>query len=637
LPPLKGLRQLAAAVGGGGKPPQSAERRQAAALLGDPRNTMSGMHIRTLATLLVLFATTAIAAPKADPRQALEGIDALVEAALADQKIAGASVGVVVNDEVVLLKGYGWRDVERRKPMTPDTMLPIASITKQFTVASLGTLARQGKLDWDAPVRDYMKDFRVNDEYATLHATPRDLVTHRIGLPRHDFAWFGSPSTREELFGKLQHFPFNKDIRTRFQYNNFMYMTAGFLAGRLAGKSYEDHVRTSLFEPVGMTRSNFNLSSVGRDADGSVGYQLNNERAALVVDRFESAEQMAPTGGINSTARDMVRWLSMLLAGGTIDGKRILQQSDVESMMQPNMPIGPSPFTEIGYRSYGMGLFVENYRGHEIAHHGGNMPGAAAIVLMVPREKIGVVVLTNRSGARLRDGLPYEIVDRLLGLPSANMVSRFGDLEKKSFAGEAAAKEARAEVRRSGTQASHKLEEYSGRYAHPGYGPLDVKVDNDALSLTYNGFSSRLDHWHYDVFRALEDRTSRLDRLRVQFQSDLDGEVTGIAVPMDSNVAPIVFAKQPPKEMTERAFLERFTGTYELGGVDVRIALRDDGMLQYIQLGRVRDLVPVRGTLFRIADLTGVSVEFLAGPGGRFDRMALHSGGSTIAPRKNDL
>lgn len=591
------------------------------------------MKQRIAIVLCLAFTASLSAATKPDPKNALAGFDAFVERELAAQKIPGAAVGIVVGDEVVLLKGYGVRDLENNKPVTPDTLFPIASITKQFTVASLGTIARQGKLDWDRPVRDYLPDFRLHDDYATLRATPRDLVTHRIGLPRHDFAWFGSDLTRDQLYGELRHFPFNKDIRTRFQYNNFMFMTAGYLAGRLAGRSYEDHVRASLLAPLGMSRTNFALAELAKDADAARGYQLNDEQK-LVPDRYESAEQMAPTGGLNSTARDMVKWLRMMLAGGTYEGRTILQRTDVEAMMAPNMPIGPSVFPEIGYRSYGMGLFVANYRGYETAYHGGNMPGAAAAVFMIPRERIGVVVLTNRSGAVLRDGLPFEIADRLLGLTSANLTTKYADIERKGFAGEAAAKSEGATDKKPNTKPSHALEEYAGRYSAPGYGPLDVKFDKGALQVTYHGFTSRLDHWHYDVFQAPTDRTSRLDSARVQFQTDLEGEISGIAVPIEPNVPAIVFARQPPPAMTERAFLERFTGKYDLDGIEAEIVLREDGVLQFVQLGRARDLVPVRGTLFRIKELTGVSVEFLANASGAIDRFAMHSGSSTIARKK---
>jgi len=156
-----------------------------------------------------LVATVSAAATR-PPAQAFQGLDAFIDKALADQGIPGATVGVVVGDEVVLLKGYGLADRDAKRAMTPDTLMPIASVTKQFTVGALGTLARQGRLDWDKPVRDYMPDFRVNDDVATLRATPRDLVTHRIGLPRHDALWFGSTLTREQLYQRLPYLPFSR-------------------------------------------------------------------------------------------------------------------------------------------------------------------------------------------------------------------------------------------------------------------------------------------------------------------------------------------------------------------------------------------------------------------------------------------
>jgi CubicO group peptidase (beta-lactamase class C family) len=579
-----------------------------------------------------LTASLALAATR-PPAQAFQGLDALIDKALADQKIPGATVGVVVGDQVVLLKGYGLADREGKRAMTPDTLMPIASVTKQFTVGALGTLVRQGKLDWDRPVRDYIPDFRVNDDMATLRATPRDLVTHRIGLPRHDGLWFGSTLTREQIYQRLQYLPFSRDVRTRFQYNNLMYMTAGLLGGRINGTTWEQLVKSALFEPLGMKRSNFSIKELTSDADHALGYQLDEKRD-LIRDPFESAETMGPTGSINSSAREMTHYLRMMLAGGTFGGQRVLQASDVAAMMQPNMPIGPSAFPEFGYGSYGMGLFVSSYRGIEYASHGGNMPGAASVVLMVPKEKIGIVVLTNRSGARLRDGLPFEIVDRLMGLPSANMVARYGELEAKALAGEEAAKSAGVSERVTGTKPARPLEAYAADYEHPGYGSVNVAMKDGRLGLTYNGFTTPLEHWHYEVFRAPDDRKNRLEQTRVQFETDLAGEVSTLTVPLEPNVPPTSFTRKAPAEMTTRAFLEPLTGVYEVNGIDAEVVLREDGVLQYVVLGRPRDLVPVRGTLFRIKDLSGVSVEFLKDASGKVDRIAVHSDGSTIGPRK---
>lgn len=589
---------------------------------------------RIAAVVLVLLSFAGTAQGKPDAKKALAGIDALIERALADQKIPGAAVAVVVGDEVVLLKGYGFRDVEKNLPMTPDTIVPIASVTKQFTVAALGTLVRKGKLEWDEPVRDSLPEFRLNDDYATLHATPRDLVTHRIGLPRHDASWFGSTSSREELVRRLRYLPFNKEIRAEFQYNNFMFMTAGYLAGRVAGKSYEDHVESSIFKPLGMSRTSFSIAELAKDADHATGYELNGDRE-LVREEFTSAETMAPAGAINSTARDLSHWLRMLVNGGELEGKRVLQATDVAAMMQPHMPVGPSMFPEFGFRSYGMGFYVQNYRGHDVASHGGNMPGAAAMIAVVPRAKIGVVVLTNRSYARLRDGLPFEIIDRLVGLPSAKLVSRYGDLEKKSFAGMEAAKAAGVTDRRPGTKPSHDLVEYAGRYTQPGYGAIEIDHVNGTLALTYNGVTAPLEHWHYDVFQTLADRTSELDRVRIQFQTDLTGEISAVSIPIEPMVGPMTFLKQPPAEMMERSFLERLVGTYEVAGFEPEIVLREDGVLQYVVHGSAHRLVAVRGMLFRVPDFEGMSVEFLTDASGKVDRLAILGGeGNVVGPKK---
>ncbi|HEX2645132.1 MAG TPA: serine hydrolase [Thermoanaerobaculia bacterium] len=580
-------------------------------------------------------ATAETTPPRPDPAAALAGLDAVIDQALQDQKIPGAAVGVVVGDEVVLLKGYGYRDLENRQPMTPDTILPIASVSKQLTVAALATLVRRGKLDWDRPVRDVMPEFRLHDDYATLHATPRDLVTHRIGLPRHDLAWFGSPLSREEIYGNLRYFDFSRDIRTRFQYNNLMFMAAGFLGGRVAGSSWEELVRQSIFEPLAMRRSSFSLADLARDPDHAKGYQLGAKRQ-IVPSPFESSEAIGPAGGVNSTARDLVQYLRMMLAGGTFEGRRVLLEGDVQAMMQPAVPVGTATFPEFGFLSYGMGLFVETYRGFETARHGGDMPGAAVQVVLVPKEHIGIVVLTNRSYAVLRDGLPYEIIDRLLGLPSADLIRRNAEVEAKTLAGEEAAKAEGATGRKPGTRPAHPLADYAGDYSHPGYGTARIDLEKNRLFLTYHGFKTPLDHWHYEVFRAPQDPTNRLDLVRLQFETDLDGDVSSLAIPFEPEVSPIHFTRQPPREMLDPAFLKEFAGAYELAGVDAEIALREDNVLQLIRRGHAYELIPVRGTTFKIKDQASVTIEFLRDGTGKVNRFARHGETDAIATKKND-
>jgi CubicO group peptidase (beta-lactamase class C family) len=591
---------------------------------------------KTTLVCFVLCLVLPLNAKEPPPDQALAGLDAVIEHELKTFQVPGVAVAVVVGDEVVLSKGYGLRDVEKKLPMAAETQMPIASVTKQFTVAALATLVRQGKLEWDKPVREYLPDFRMHNEYATSHLTPRDLVTHRSGLPRHDAIWYGTELTREQIYHRLPFFELSRDLRVRFQYNNLMYMTAGYLGGQIAKSSWEDLVKRALFEPLGMKRSNFTVAAMQADSNHSQAYELNTKREVVLIKHI-ALDAGGPAGAINSSVDEMARYARMMLNGGMFEGKRVLLEADVQAMMQPQMPSGKDLFSDLfGFRNYGMGLFVQTYHGVEIAHHGGNIDGVSALLVLVPSKKIGVVVLANRSGTRLRDALPYEIIDRLLGLESSGLLARHRQLEEKGFAGEDAAKAAGATDRKPNTKPARPLSEYAAEYSHPGYGPMKVRLEKDRLMLSYNTFTAPLDHWHYEVFQAPADRQNSLELTRVQFNGDFSGEVASITVPLEPNVEPIVFARQPPAEMRERKFLEPLAGEYDSGGVPVTIAVREDNVLQYIVLGNVRELVPVRGTYFRIKDLTGVAVEFMRNPAGQFDRMAIYSPGSEnfIAPRK---
>jgi CubicO group peptidase (beta-lactamase class C family) len=590
----------------------------------------------TILFSLVLFLVVRLDAKEPPPNHGLDGIDSVIEKELKTFQVPGVAVAVVVGDEVVLAKGYGLRDVDKKLPMTAETQMPIASVTKQFTVAGLATLVRQGKLEWDKPVREYLPDFRMNNEYATSHLTPRDLVTHRSGLPRHDAIWYGTDLTREQIYHRLPFFEFSRDLRVRFQYNNLMFMTAGYLGGQIAKSSWEDLVKNALFTPLGMKRSNFTIAAMHADPNYSQAYELNTKREVVRIEH-SGLDAAGPAGAINSSVDEMARYARMMLAGGKFEGKQVLLESDVQAMMQPQMPIGKDLFSDVfGFRNYGMGLFVQTYRGIEIAHHGGNIDGVSALIVFVPSRKIGVVVLANRSGTRLRDALPFEIIDRLLGLESSGLLARERQLEEKGFAGEDAAKAAGTTDRKPNTKPARPLAEYAAEYSHPGYGPMKVRLEKDRLTLSYNKFTTPLDHWHYEVFQAPADRQNPLELTRVQFNSDFSGEVASISVPLEPNVDPIVFTRQPPAEMRDPKFLAPLAGEYDNGGVPVTIAVREDNVLQYIVLGNARELVPVRGTYFRIKDLAGVAVEFMKDPAGKYDRMAIYSAGSenAIAPRK---
>ncbi|MGA9474505.1 MAG: serine hydrolase domain-containing protein, partial [Terriglobales bacterium] len=346
-----------------------------------------GKRVFLRLTLVFLFLSSSLLAANSLD---LKDFDAYVQKVMSDWKVPGAAIVIVKDGKVVLSKGYGLRDVKNNLPVTEQTLFPIASITKSFTVATLGTLASEGKLDWDKPVREYLPDFRLSDDVLTARVTPRDLVTHRTGLPRHDATWYRSDLTREDMYSRLRYLEPNRDLRREFQYNNLMFMTAGYMAGKLAGSTWEDAVSTRIFKPLGMTSSNFDFgASFKSAADVAHPYRKDDNEVAHEAPIYPGDPALGPAGAIVSNLSDMTQYLLMYLNHGKHGDQQIISQADIRQMTTPQMVIRSSDVDpEIGYANYGMGLFVTTYRGHKYVQHGGNLDGFSLLISFLPDDNI---------------------------------------------------------------------------------------------------------------------------------------------------------------------------------------------------------------------------------------------------------
>jgi len=563
----------------------------------------------------------------------LGDIDAFIAAAMKDWTMPGAAVAVVQDGKVIHSKGYGYRDIQKKLPVTPETLFAIGSITKSFTVLTLGTLVDDGKLDWDKPVRDYLPGFKLHDAVATERLTPRDMVTHRSGLPRHDLMWYNSTFTRPEMVERLRHLEPSKDLRTTYQYNNLMFMTAGYLAGQLAGASWEGVVRQRVFSPLGMRHTNLSVEDSKKDPNAALPYQKVKEELKEIP--YRGIDEIGPAGSINSCIDDMSRYLLLHLGKGVHGGRRIISESNLLQMHTPQMVTGDAflRWPELGHSAYGMGWVISTYRGFKMVQHGGAIDGFNALVAFLPQKNLGVVILLNRGGTPLPQVIAYHVFDRLLGLDQVGWNQRFLDDQKK---GEAARDEARKKgytVRREGTKPSHGLAEYAGDYEHPGYGLARVETEGDGLKFTYNRLTTPLKHFHYDVFQAPEDPLNPLQRTFVNFATNLQGEIVSLAVPLEASVKEIVFQRLPPK--VDRKTLETLAGQYQVAGPPLTVALREDGKLYLEPPGQPpRELVPVRGLLFNLQGITGASVEFRKDAAGAVTEMVLYQGGSAAVAKR---
>jgi CubicO group peptidase (beta-lactamase class C family) len=573
----------------------------------------------------------------------LEGFDAYIEQALKDWKVPGVAVAIVKGDKVILLKGYGFRDVEKQLPVTPQTLFAIGSITKSFTVTTLGMLMDEGKLAWEDPVRNVFPVFKMHDPVLTEQMTIRDLITHRSGLPRHDFVWYTSDFSRDDLVHRLQYLEPNKPLRSTFQYNNLMFMTAGYIAGQLNGTSWEDAVRARIFGPLGMSGTNFSELASQNSPDFAQPYRKGSDLKAEVKRIPFDAQcpdtcALGPAGEINSNVTDLGKYLLFHMSKGKSGGKQLLSENNSVQMQIPQMTIPGAPdFPEQGEASYGMGFFLSTYRGHKEVAHGGNIDGFSAGFAFLPNDQIGVAVLTNLDGTPLPQAIAYNIYDRMLGLEQVPWSKRYLDLELKGKQGEQEAKDKGYTPRKSGTHPSHELKDYAGDYSNPGYGVASIAPDGDGFKLALNKVARSLKHYHYDVFEVPDNPQDDFAKLKVMFFSDLSGEISTLSMPLEPNVKDIVFSRMPDKQLTDRSFISAFTGEYDLPGspTPLTISLRGDHNLVGSTPGQDDlELLPKRGTTFDIKGLAGFSIEFKKDPTGKVTEAVFYQPDTVIVLKK---
>lgn len=539
----------------------------------------------------------------------LSGFHDFVQSIIEKWKVPGAAVAIVKDNEVIFAEGIGLRDVEQHVEMTPQTLMPIGSCTKAFTTAAMSLLVDRGELDWDTPVRHYLPTFKLYDAVATERLTPRDLVTHRSGLPRHDMMWYNNDATRKELFDRLQYLEPSKDIRTTWQYQNLMYMTAGYLVGEITGQSWEEFVQQQLFDRLDMQTSNFSVIASQQLPDFAFPYGKKKGEAHRIP-FYEDKWAVAPAGAIVSSVAEMSHWLLLHLNNGKYGNTRILSEGQIAELHSPQIIIpNPFKFAETPMNAYALAWQVGPYRGHMRLEHGGNIDGFSALTTLLPDDNIGIVVLTNLSGNPVPGIVTMNAIDRLLGMETVDWNDRFTTFYNEIEAASEKGKEKAASDRVPDTHPSHALEDYVGDYEHPGYGTMSIDMPHDELQVTFHEMVFPLKHYHYDVFECIAERFDTV--LKLSFATNVKGDIESLSTPLEPEVKDIVFKHVPRKDMLETSFLEQFTGEYEAMGLTIVVALKNAHTLSVtVPQQPVYELEAYKGTTFRFKGLTGYGIEF---------------------------
>ena len=415
----------------------------------------------------------------------MKGIEKELNEVLATWQAAGFAVAVVEKDKIIYAKGFGYRDYENKKPVTANTLFAIGSCSKAFTVSLLGILASEDKVSLDNSPADYIPYLKFYNDELNSSVTIKDMMSHRTGLPRHDYSWYVFPTnSRDSLLQRVAYQEPFTGIRKKWYYNNFMYLAQGVVVEKVTGKTWEENVAEKLFGPVEMVRSNLSISELEKASDKALGYELKNDSIIKKMDYYDIAA-MSPAGSINSSVQEMSNWVITWINGGKFKDKEVIPANFVTQAMSSQMVVRAGlPGKEnpdLHMSNYGYAWGISSYKGHYRVTHGGNIDGFSASTSFFPSDSVGIIVLANQDGSSIPSVVRNIMADRMLGVSKTDWNKTLKDSQDKARAEQKEAKKEAVSDQVLGTKPSHSLTAFTGAYSHPGYGSFDINIDGDAL------------------------------------------------------------------------------------------------------------------------------------------------------------
>ena len=458
--------------------------------------------------------------------------DTYVEKAMQDWLVPGAAVAIVKDGKVVHLKTYGVSNVNSQKPVTPQTVFPLASLTKGFTAAVLSRLVDEGKIQWDDKVRKYLPDFKIADEAAAEAFTVEDLLSHRSGLPGFaadtlvETGW-----SAQEIYQIIHKIPLKNPFRSTYDYQNIFPGLAGWIAAKIQEKPLSEVYEDYLFQPLQLEQA-----SIGKDgltggeslwmrlkkkiksyfSDRASQYCQLNGKAVEIPDGNDGLYCFEASRGMNASITDMAKWVIFQLGNGTHNGRPLLSPSNIQRMRTSHINIGVPqggrlfPKERVENIAYGMGWFIHDYDRLEILGHMGGMTGTRSIIAIAPQEKVGIVVLSNAGGMRVSlfpEAIRSKFFDLYLKLPDQHDWSQELLMEIKASRDKFIQK--RTTYRLQNPRAVRDLKTYTGIFENDLYGQLKVTADNNKLYMNYRKLKVELTHWNGDNFSFLPNEFSR--------------------------------------------------------------------------------------------------------------------------------
>ncbi|WP_266369024.1 serine hydrolase [Tellurirhabdus rosea] len=416
-----------------------------------------------------------------------DSLDAYITREMQRQGVPGVAVAVVKDGKVVVLKGYGVRDITRpQEKVDENTLFQIASNTKAFTGTALALLESQKRLSLDDKVTQYLKDFKLLNPLAAGEASIRDMLSHRSGFEtfQGDFLNWNSNLSRRDIIARMGRLQPTYSLRAKYGYCNSCFLTAGEVIPVVTDTSWDAYLQTHFFRPLQMTRTSTTTAALRAESNRYRPHTLSDGK--LVAIEYANTDNIGPAGSINSSVKDLANWVLMQLDSGRFAGRRVVPFSVIQKTRSSNTVVGDIQsrlFPSSHFQTYGLGWFMNDYNGKKLIHHSGGSNGCVTNTYLVPELNLGVVVLTNTDHNSLYEMLCRQVIDAYMGLPYRN----YSQIAWQS--GRASEEKALAELREKRAQARRSsgptlpLKAFTGAFRNDFYGNLTIREEKGRLNM----------------------------------------------------------------------------------------------------------------------------------------------------------
>jgi CubicO group peptidase (beta-lactamase class C family) len=509
-----------------------------------------GRYVRLLLLVLLLGPSALPSFAQVD----FQKLDAYYQKALTDWNVPGMAIAIVKNDSVVFAKGYGVRDGQKGGSVDANTIFGIASNTKAYTAAALAMLVDEGKLRWDDPVHKYLPYLQLYDPYVTQHLNIRDLLSHRAGFKTFsgDLLWYNTTFSRKEILERARYLEPAYPFRAGYGYSNLMFIAAGEVLEAVSGKTWEQFIQERFFRPLGMTHSYVSVTQLkGLDNVASPHGNPAKEGDKPVPTVLTAWDNWNPAAGIFTSATQHAQWLRLQLNRGTYKGQRLFSEAASQTMWTLHNPTPVSLQSERNnpsthFTGAGLGWMLNDYQGRKLVTHGGGHEGMNSRTVLVPEEKLGIVILTN-SMSSIMTPLANYTVDQFLDVQNGRDWSKYSlDLAAQG----AAAQAKLPKEKPSKAKLTRDLNDYAGTYASPLYGNATVAMQNGKLVLNLASapaLGGTLSLWKPDIFDlAWKNNFALLTPTKARFLSGPDGSIQELHLDAnnpDFHFSELVFTK----------------------------------------------------------------------------------------------